>query len=121
LILALGQVKQSHSTRKLDVRFAMKALITKKQLLPAIVLMFTALIIFAQPIVASSPALKLDGEVKALIVYAVGDHLEFISKFEISPELIDFATIAAIGLILFCLSTNRSVVSNNTYHRRPLK
>jgi|LakMenE07Oct09ns_1017277.scaffolds.fasta_scaffold06499_1 hypothetical protein len=99
----------------------MKALITKKQLIPMIVLMFTSLMIFAQPIVASSPALKLDGEVKELIVYAVGEQLNFVSRFDISPELLDFSTIAAMVLVLFCLGTNGSVVSNNAYHRRPLK
>jgi hypothetical protein len=102
------------------VELAMKALITRKQLC-TIVLMFASLLIFTQPIPASSPVLKIESDVKELIVYAVGQPFDFVSRFEISPELIDFATIAAIGLILFCLSTNRSVVSNNSYHRRPLK
>jgi hypothetical protein len=99
------------------VESAMK-LITKKQLFGMIVFMFTSLMIFAQPIVASSPALKLDGEVKELVVYAVGDHLDFISKFNISPELADFATIAAMALVMFYLGTNSTVVSKNAHHRR---
>lgn len=99
----------------------MQVSITKKRLLCTIVLMFTALMIVTQPIIASSPGLKIDNEVKALIVVAVGEQFDFVSRFEISPELADFATIAAIGLIVLCLTTNLSVISNNNYHRRPLK
>jgi hypothetical protein len=99
----------------------MKALITKKRLIPTIVLMFTALMIFAEPIAASSPALKLDSEVKELIVYAVGEQLDVVSRFDISPELVNFATIVVMGLILCCLAVNGPVVSNNVYHRRSLK
>lgn len=90
----------------------MKTFITKKQF-SVIILMFVFLLVFTQPIAALSPTLKM--------VYALGEQVEFVAKFEISPELVDFAIIVAIGLTGFCLASNRSVITDNSYHRRRLK
>ena len=97
----------------------MKMFSNKNRLFYAVVFSVSALML-SQSIVSAAPVLKLNAALEEIKSISLEHGMDFVTRFEISPELVDFATIAGMGLVLFCLSCNRSVVSNRTYHRKAL-
>ncbi len=97
----------------------MKMLGNTNRLFYAVVFSVSALML-SQSIVSAAPVLRLNVALEELKSISLEHGMDFVSRFEISPEIVDFATIAGMGLVLFCLSCNRSVVSNRAYRRKAL-
>ncbi|MFM8341243.1 MAG: hypothetical protein ACKN9F_03385 [Methylomonas sp.] len=97
----------------------MKMLSNTKRLFYAVIFSVSALIV-SQSIVSAAPVLRLNAALEEIKSISLEYGMDFVTRFEISPEIVDFATIAGMGLVLFCLSCNRSVVSNRSYRRKVL-